>query len=63
MRLDIDWTRCTGNGLCTELDPDRITRDEWGFPILRHATVSPAEERAARRTVTLCPALALRLTT
>ena len=57
-RLEIDWTRCDGHGLCAELLPRQIARDEWGFPILAR-TVD--DTRAARRAVALCPALALRL--
>jgi hypothetical protein len=34
MTIEIDWTRCDGHGLCTELLPEQIARDEWGFPIL-----------------------------
>lgn len=33
-RLDIDWTACQGHGLCAELLPERITLDEWGYPLL-----------------------------
>lgn len=58
MRLEIDWTRCDGHGLCAVLLPEQITRDEWGFPVIRPATPS---ERDLRRTVAACPALALRL--
>lgn len=59
--LVIDWTRCDGHGLCAELLPGRITRDDWGFPIVGHADVLDAEEADARRAVAACPALALRL--
>ncbi|MCW2496142.1 ferredoxin [Jatrophihabitans sp.] len=58
-RLDIDWTRCDGHGLCAELLPHRITRDDWGFPIISPA---PASAKELKRAVTVCPALALRLT-
>ena len=61
-RLEIDWTRCDGHGLCAALLPDRIARDEWGFPVLDGRPVGPTEEKAVRRAVTVCPALALRLT-
>jgi len=61
-RLDIDWTRCDGHGLCAELLPDRIARDDWGFPVIDPTPVTHAAERDARRAVALCPALALRLT-
>ncbi len=63
MALHIDWTRCDGHGLCAELAPDRITRDEWGYPVLHRGTVRPTETKAVRRIVAACPALALRLST
>ena len=61
MKLLIDWTRCDGHGLCRELLPARIDVDEWGFPIIRDASVPTALQADARRTVAACPALALRL--
>jgi len=60
-RLDIDWTRCAGHGLCASLLPGHIARDEWGFPILPERPIAPGELTGARRAVALCPALALRL--
>jgi ferredoxin len=33
--LHVDWTRCRGRGLCTELFSERLERDEWGYPIAR----------------------------
>ena len=62
-RLETDWTRCDGHGVCRALLPERIELDEWGFPILRDGAVSadPDELGAARRAVSACPALALRL--
>jgi ferredoxin len=59
--LEIDWTRCDGHGLCAELLPDRITRDEWGYPIIAAKPVPPTAEHDVRRAAALCPALALRL--
>lgn len=61
-RLEIDWTRCDGHGLCAALLPDRIARDEWGFPVLDDRPVIGTDEKAIRRAVTVCPSLALRLT-
>ena len=63
MKLEIDWTRCDGHGLCAAVLPDRIARDEWGFPVLASDAVTDSDLRAVRRAVSLCPALALRLTT
>jgi ferredoxin len=61
MKLEIDWTRCDAHGLCAELLPERIARDEWGFPLLRRSDVSSADKNRVRRAVAVCPALALRL--
>ncbi|WFR68578.1 ferredoxin [Curtobacterium flaccumfaciens] len=33
--LHVDWTRCRGRGLCTELFAERLARDEWGYPVVR----------------------------
>ena len=62
MKLEIDWTRCDGHGLCAALVPDRIALDEWGFPLVAPADVRAAEATAVRRAIAACPALALRLT-
>jgi ferredoxin len=59
--LEIDWTRCDGHGLCSELVPERIDLDDWGFPIVRRKAVGPDEVEGVRRAVAVCPALALRL--
>lgn len=60
-RLEIDWTRCDGHGLCATLLPDDIVLDEWGFPVLRGREITAGEVPDARRAVLACPALALRL--
>ena len=64
-RLHIDWTACDGRGLCTELLPELLDRDEWGFPVSRDGLrdpVVPAHLRVhAQRAVASCPLLALRL--
>jgi len=54
---------CDGRGLCAELFPERITLDEWGFPIVDGAPLPRSLERHARRAVAECPMLALRLET
>ena len=61
MNLHIDWTRCDGHGLCAALLPNRITPDEWGYPILAAHPLRKDEVTDIRRAVALCPALALRL--
>ena len=61
MRIEIDWTRCDGHGLCARLLPERLAVDEWGFPILLDAQVDEGLQEHARRAVAACPRLALRL--
>jgi ferredoxin len=64
-RLHIDWTRCHGRGLCTELLPRLLERDDWGYPIVRDGSrepaVPPSALSEARAAVDLCPRLALSL--
>ncbi|HWG65142.1 MAG TPA: ferredoxin [Streptosporangiaceae bacterium] len=59
--LLVDRVACTGHGLCAELLPELVTMDEWGYPIIGRNRVPLSLEREARRAVTDCPALALRL--
>ncbi|NUR82586.1 MAG: NADH-quinone oxidoreductase subunit I, partial [Nonomuraea sp.] len=58
-RLDVDWTRCQGHGLCAHLLPEFVDLDDYGFPSFRPVPAWMAKE--ARRAVDMCPALALRL--
>lgn len=61
MRLEVDWTRCEGHGLCARWLPEDVSLDEWGFPVLDHPEVSERTLRDARRAAASCPVLALRL--
>jgi ferredoxin len=60
-QLRVDPTACTGHGLCAELLPELVTLDEWGYPVLADRPVPRGLGQEARRAVTDCPALALRL--
>jgi ferredoxin len=60
-QLRVNPIACTGHGLCAELLPELIWLDEWGYPVLAGQQVPAGLERAARRAVTSCPALALLL--
>jgi ferredoxin len=57
--LRIDPTACAGHGICAELLPEMIKLDEWGYPILDQAPVSPPLRQHAQRAVSFCPTLAL----
>lgn len=63
-RLHIDWTTCDGRGLCTELLPELLDRDEWGYPVPRTGRDPSVPDElvdVARYAVQHCPRLALRL--
>ena len=61
LTLAVDWTACTGHGLCAELLPERITLDEWGYPLVEGTPVPPEAVRRAKRAAADCPVLALKL--
>jgi ferredoxin len=60
-QLRVDMIACAGHGLCSELLPELVRLDEWGYPILATGPVPEGLMSLARRTVTACPALALKL--
>ena len=47
--------------MCAELLPERITLDEWGYPIISESEVPEELLDHARRAVAACPTLALLL--
>jgi ferredoxin len=57
----VDRIACTGRGLCAELLPEMISLDEWGYPIIDARPVPGELTSHARRAVSACPVLALRL--
>lgn len=59
MRIEVDRIACRGDGLCAGLLPEAVTLDDRGYPIVR--PLPPRTGKAARRAVSACPALALRL--
>jgi ferredoxin len=60
-RLRVNPIRCEGHGLCAELVPERIQRDDWGYPIVDQAPFGDDLLPVAKRAVSACPVLALRL--
>ncbi len=59
--LRVNPIMCVAHGLCAELFPERITLDEWGFPIIDPAPITPELEEHARRAAEACPTVALLL--
>jgi ferredoxin len=60
-RLAVDPISCTGHGLCAELLPERISLDEWGYPLIAGGELPPDLFRTARRVAAACPVRALHL--
>jgi ferredoxin len=60
-RLRVNPILCDGFGMCAELLPERITLDDWGYPIVAGKAVSADLIDLARRAVSACPTAALRL--
>jgi ferredoxin len=60
-KLSIDWIRCDAHGLCAELLPERISLDDWGYPIIDDTKLTPQLRAHAARAAAQCPLLALRL--
>jgi ferredoxin len=59
-RLVVDWVRCDGQGVCSELLPELVQQDDWGYPVVR-GLVPRRLEKLAERARASCPSLALRL--
>jgi ferredoxin len=58
-QLRLNPIACVAHGLCAELFPERITLDDWGYPIIDSAPITADLEEHARRATTACPTLAL----
>ena len=61
MRLRVNPITCEAHGLCAELLPELIRRDEWGYPIVEQPEVPPELRPLARKAAAACPTLALLL--
>lgn len=60
-RLTLDVIACEAHGLCADLLPERVSLDEWGYPIIDAEPVPGRLLGHARRAVAACPTLALAL--
>jgi ferredoxin len=59
--LRVNPIECTAHGMCAELIPERVTLDDWGFPIIDASPVGEDLIDHARRAVAACPTFALKL--
>jgi ferredoxin len=60
-KLELNPIACTGHGLCADLLPELIELGEWGYPIIAERVPNHLAVHA-KRAVSACPTLALRLT-
>jgi ferredoxin len=60
LKLELDPIACDAHGLCADLLPELIELDEWGYPMIDDR-VPAGLAGHARRAVSACPALALKL--
>jgi len=63
LELTVNPLLCVAHGMCAELFPERISLDDWGYPIIDKREIPPHLEAHARRAVAACPTLALILRT
>ena len=59
--VEVNPIACEAHGMCAELLPERITLDEWGYPIIDGRPLSPDLLVLARRAAAACPTFALLL--
>jgi ferredoxin len=60
-RLRVNPIGCEAHGLCAELLPERITLDDWGYPLIDSKPLPDALLGHARRAAQACPTFALLL--
>jgi ferredoxin len=61
LTVAVDRIKCDGHGVCADLLPEMIELDDWGYPMVRSGAIPAAALPHARRAVSDCPTLALRL--
>ncbi len=60
-RLRVNPIACEAHGMCAELLPERVTIDDWGYPIVNDRPLPPDLLEHARHAAHACPTLALLL--
>jgi ferredoxin len=60
-RLRVDPIACVGHGICSELLPELVRLDDWGYPIIDGALIDRSLMPAVDRAIAACPTLALRI--
>jgi ferredoxin len=63
LRVRVDPIACDAYGYCAELLPERVTLDEWGYPIVDGTPVDTDLVELATRAAAECPRRAVILET
>jgi ferredoxin len=61
MSIQVDPVACDGYGYCAELLPERVTLDEWGYPIVDGTPLGADQMALAIRAAAECPRRAVLL--
>jgi ferredoxin len=59
VRLKVNPIACEAHGMCAEILPERITLDDWGYPIIDERPLPSELTALARRAAEACPTFAL----
>jgi ferredoxin len=57
--LRVNPITCEAHGLCAELFPERVTLDDWGYPVIDGQPIPGSLLEHARRAASACPTMAL----
>jgi len=58
-RVRVNPIACEAHGMCAELLPERVTLDEWGYPMIDDAPLHGSQVQHAIRAARACPTFAL----
>ena len=60
-RVRVNPIACEAHGMCAELLPERVTLDEWGYPVIDGSRLEGSQVEHALRAARACPTFALLL--
>lgn len=61
LRVRVDPVACDAFGYCAELLPERVTLDEWGYPVVDGSPLDGTLVALAERAADACPRRAVHL--
>ena len=61
LRVQVDPIACDAYGYCAELLPERVTLDEWGYPMVDGSPLPAELVGVATRAAKACPRRAVLL--